>query len=88
MNEFVDFVPWWLDGRDPVRSGRVVLIDRQPYPAQPASTNSTDDRVINNMYALARPSTARAGSNIRVVPQMHTMTCENKSKLSSARHTS
>jgi glycoprotein 2-beta-D-xylosyltransferase len=76
MNEFVDFVLERLDLQETRKvPGRVVLIDRRPYQAHARSTNSTDDRIIENMLAVARSINGLVpeARSVRVL-QMHTMT--------------
>jgi hypothetical protein len=76
MNEFVDFVLERLDLQETRKVlGRVVLIDRRPYQAHARSTNSTDNRIIANMLAVARSINGLVPEVTSVqVLQMHTMT--------------
>jgi glycoprotein 2-beta-D-xylosyltransferase len=82
MNEFVDFVLEGLDLQDTRKiPGRVVLIDRRPYPAHARSTNSTDDRMLENMYDVARSISGLVPEVTSVqVLQMHTMTMREQIK--------
>jgi glycoprotein 2-beta-D-xylosyltransferase len=76
MNQFVDFVLERLDLQETRKvPGRVVLIDRRPYQAHARSSNSTDDRIVENMYDLARSINGLVPGVTSVqVLQMHAMT--------------
>jgi hypothetical protein len=75
-NEFVDFVLKRLDLQETRKvPGRVVLIDRRPYQAHPRSSNSTDDRIIQNIDNVAKSiNTLVPGVTSVQVLKLHDMT--------------